>query len=226
MKVLGEYKIKYGDIHDVLIVFSPDSDSERRDMYRFRYVNYLKHGYIADNKKQLDVDEYDYFRDTFYINIYSNRERRVFGSLRIINTKPLPIEKDCFEFNAPLLVRLFSRHRILEIGRLIVEKYNQTEHLPRHMAMFILIDQILRFSRNKKIYFGYAFIKESLFNKLKDIKFPFFTIKPYRQKYIGGVLEKYFSQQDNKVVPVYFIYFFVRLYLWAYFLIFKKVIVK
>lgn len=222
MKILKEYHINYQDISDTLVVYSPTTQCEKNEMYKFRYINYLKKHYIDSNVMQMDIDEYDEQNNVCYINIISQRQNRIIGSLRIIYTDPLPIIKDCFDFNEPLIIKIFGNKRLLEVGRLIVDKYDYNKFLPRHLVMTLLINEVVSFATQRKILFGYAFIKMSLYKKLKSIIFPFFLIRNYKIKYKIGVLKKYFLQKEDTVIPIFFINIIVKIYLFFAFIKFKK----
>lgn len=224
MKIINKYRVTYKNIQDELIVYTPDNYSEKKDIFKFRYNIYFRNGYIEDNFGKVDVDEYDEKESTDHLAVLSVKRGAIIGYLRIINSKPLPIIKDCFNFQEPFLIKFFGGDSVCEISRLIVDKYGDKDFLPRHLIMFILIKNLLIYSRQNKKFFAYGFIKEKLFNKFRRIRLPFFKINKYKQKYSDGVLQKYFTQLDNPVVPVYFNYHIMKLYVAVYFLKFRNII--
>ncbi len=224
MKILNSYNICFKDIKDRLVVFSPDNELEKKQMFRFRYETYLAHGYINTNKLCEDMDEYDSYQNTYYINVLSEKQNRIIGSVRIIKTIPLPILKDGFDFVEPFIIRKFSNHKIVELSRLIIDAYDKNIYLPRHFILFVIILEINKLLKQQGINFAYSFIKKSLLFKLVKLNFPFFRIKKYNQKYNEGVLKKYFTQKENPVVPIYFFRCLVSLYVYLAFFKFKKYI--
>lgn len=223
MNILKKYSISYNNIQDDLVVFSPTSISEKREMFRFRYLKYLEHGYIDFENSKLDIDLYDN-TDTFYINVWSVKQERIIGTVRIIFAQPLPIFKDCFDFDEPFLAKIICNEQKAEIGRLIIDKYKQDLYLPSHFILMILIKEVLIITKKMNIKLVYSFVKLSLFNKLKNMYFPFFKIKKYTKKYKKGTLLKYFNQKDSPVVPIYFIRFVVNLYVFFAWFKFRKYI--
>lgn len=224
MIVKNRYKIRYGNINDELQVIFPESEEDKMIFYRFRYKVYFNNDYIEFNDDRIDKDTYDDLNQIFHIGIRSENQDRIIGYVRIITSNPLPIMKDCFDFKEPILIKFFSSKKLLEISRLIVDKYSNDYFLPRHLVMFLLIKEILLYARNNKIYFGYAFIKNKLMLKFKKMHFPFYKIKNYFQKYSSGPLIKYFNQSNNKVIPVYFSYHAMTIYIFFMQIKFNKYI--
>ncbi len=223
MNVLKKYNVVYENIRDILIVFSPTTEEEKNEMFKFRYHKYLDHDYISKNTSGLDNDEYDN-DGTIYINVFSKNQSRIIGTVRIIFSKPLPILKDCFNFKEPFFACIIGEKNKAEIGRLIIDKYSQKESLPRHFIMMIIIREVLSVTKKMNIRLVYSFIKLSLFLKLKKIYFPFFVIRNYQEKYTHGILIKYFEQKENPVIPVYFIRWMVNIYIFFALVKFKRYI--
>ena len=223
MEVIKRIKINVDCIQDTIVLYSPSSASEFEDMFRFRYDSYLRHEYILPNVREMDVDYYDKDKSFVeYINAWSQHRKSIVGSVRIIMCDPLPITKDCFNFKSPLFIKLFSRGRLLEVGRLVIEPYGPDIFLPRHLILFLLMKEITLFAKREKIRFAYAFVKKKFYSKLRKIYFPFFRIRKYEQKYSEGVLKPYFNQPSDPVYPVYFNYLLIRVYLFFVSLRFKR----
>ena len=172
----------------------------------------------------LDIDIYDKENGVIYINVFSVKLKKILGSVRIITRQNLPILKDCFNFKEPLSIKLFAKHNIAELSRLIIMPYTKNKFLPRHLILIIMIKEVLQILKDKKIFFVYAFIKSKLYFKFKKIKLPFYSIKNYNMKYNDGVLKEYFNQKNDPVLPVYFNYFFVKLFLVLTYVKIKKYI--
>jgi N-acyl-L-homoserine lactone synthetase len=192
----------------------PDRAEELEEMYKFRYSNYLKHDYIEENAGHRDIDEYDNGRSTYFIARIDNR---IIGTVRMIKDEFLPTEKDCFEFKEPAALKDISRNNRAELGRLIIEKYKENVFFPRHLILLGLINCIATYVKHKDFGGGYAFIKNSLKVKLDKLKFPFHTIKPFKQIYSQGVLKNYFSNQQDRVYPIYYLSDEVAMYLNGFF---------
>lgn len=224
MIVKNKYKIKYKNIEDELQVIFPESEDDKTIFYKFRYKKYFNNDYIEFNADGIDKDEYDNLNSIIHIGIKSRNHDKIIGYVRIIRSNPLPIIKDCFDFKEPIWIKFFSNKNLLEISRLIVDKYSDKYFLPRHFVMFLLIKEILLYARDNRIYFGYAFIKNKLMLKFKKIYFPFYKIKNYFQKYNNGPLARYFNQPNNEVIPVYFSYHIMKMYIFFIWIKFNKYI--
>lgn len=222
MKIINNYFLKNIGLDDKLTIYFPSSDEEKKEIFKFRYLHYLKHGYIDSNSFGLDSDEYDYYGNTITIVVKSESQQRIVACVRIIRENPLPIIKDCFDFKEPFCVKIFGSGRVFEVSRLIIDKYSEDYFLPRHLVLFIIIKEIFIFSKKNGYLFSYAFVKKKLFIKLKKIYFPLFKIHKYIIKYKSGILFKYFNQNDDPVIPVYFNLFFVGFYLLLFQFKYKK----
>lgn len=179
---------------------------EKEDMFRLRFDIYSKKGYIDPKAYPdgLEKDEYDIEDKSLYL-IAKIRDH-VVGTLRIIKDDPLPTERDCFDFDEPEdMVSIPSENRA-EMGRLIAKgsKVNG-EYIPRHLVMLGLFSVALDIFEREDVRGGYSFIKESLEVKLEKLGVPFYRIDNYESKYKEGVLEGYFNQENDKVIPMYFL---------------------
>lgn len=222
MRIINNYSLKNIGLEDKLIVYFPSDDQEKKEIFKFRYFHYFKNGYIDFNSSSIDFDKYDNCDSTVTIAVKSEKHQVVLACVRIIRVNPLPIIKDCFIFREPFFIKFFGQGKIFEVSRLIIDRYSKDYFLPRHLILFIIIKEIFFYSRNNRYLFSYAFIKRKLFIKLKKIYFPLFQIKNYTLKYKSGVLFKYFNQNGDPVIPVYFNLFFVGLYLLLFQFKYKK----
>lgn len=201
MKVLKTIDLKFkGELKSIFFGI-PEGD-ELKDMFKFRYANYLKKGYIESNNFGVEKDEYDDGRSFYFIAVIDSR---IIGSVRLIKDEYLPTEKECFDFSEPESMKKVSRDKRVEMGRLIVEKYSDDYQLPRHLVLLGLIFAVVSFCRQKNYTGGYAFIKNSLKIKLDNLKFPIHYIENFKQIYNEGVLKKYFSNHQDIVWPVYYL---------------------
>jgi N-acyl-L-homoserine lactone synthetase len=188
----------------------PELDEEIQEMYSFRYKSYLKHNYIDCNEDEKDIDEYDRGQSVYFV---AKIDGNIIGTVRLIKEKYLPTEKDCFNFLEPKAMQLLPRENRGEVGRLIIEKYKDDIYLPRHLILIGLFYCVLLYSNQNGIRGGYSFIKNTLKIKLEKLKFPFCIIDEFKQIYGNGVLKKYFSNQDDKVWPIYYIVADIEKYL-------------
>lgn len=206
MKVMYELSVKDNKQNKTIYFGVPDSDQELQDMYQLRYAVYSSRGYIDSSlfPAQQEKDEYDLSGKCSYF--IAKVDNQIIGTVRLIKDRFLPTEKECFSFEEPLDIKKIPREDRAEIGRLIVSRNNNNKYLPRNIVMLFLIKCLTDFGISHKIDGGYAFIKEKLDSKLKKLKIPVHEIKNYKQIYQqGGILYNYFCQEDDKVIPIYFI---------------------
>ncbi len=182
----------------------PDSLKENEEMFRFRYSNYLRHGYIDSKtfKDHLDRDEYDLENKCVYF--IAKVEKKIIGTVRLIIADPLPTEKDCFSFSEPRIMTAVDRSKRAELSRLIVEEYLPDKHFPRHFIMLALLLCVTDYSKRSGLVAGYGFIKDKLKNKLEKIKIPIHFIKEFKQIYSSNILRGYFNDKLNPVWPIFY----------------------
>ena len=205
MKLLKTFNLPLSDGSIKSIEFGhPETAKEKREMYHFRYENYLRHNYIDKNrlKDELDQDEYDLANKCVYF--VAKVDGQVIGTVRLIIDDPLPTEKDCFLFTEPEKMKLVDRHKRAELSRLIVDRYMPDKHFPRHFIMLGLLFCIIEYSNKNGLIAGYGFIKDSLKKKLIKIKMPVHFIDEFKQVYGDGILRNYFSDEKNPVWPIYY----------------------
>lgn len=194
-----------------LIFGLPDNKNEFDEMFKFRYRNYLKHNYIEHNITEKDIDEYDYNNKCYYF--IAKIDNRIIGCVRLIRDYYLPTEKECFKFMEPQQMKAISRDSRTEISRLIVEQFSKDMSLPRHLVLLGLIKVICDYGEEKKLFGGYSFIKKTLEIKLDRLKFSYHKIKNYKQIYNGTILKKYFNDFKNSVIPIYYFFHEVKIYI-------------
>jgi len=187
------------------------TDAEIKEVFKLRYQVYSERDYIEVSKypNQLETDEYDLSGKSHYFTaiIEENNYCKIIGCIRVIVDDPLPTELD-FEFSEPAEMRSIPRDRRFEIGRFIIipPDKNNGKYLPRGVVRLFLLDLIGDYGIKHNLIGGYAFIKQTLDQKLKKFGFPVGYIKAYRQVYPeNGVLYKYFTQKNDPVIPIYFI---------------------
>lgn len=200
----------------------PNNILELDEMYRFRYRIYLENNYISPNNSKKDIDRYDKNKSIYFIATVDNR---IIGSARLIKDYYLPTEKDCFHFEEPLDMKHIPRDQRVEVSRLIVEKYDKEVYFPRHLVMLGLFYTIMQYAKRNGFRAGYSFIKESLVKKLDKMQFPYHKIEKFTQVYKSGTLQKYFNDEKNPVIPIYYMIDEIAEYLDGIFnnkLLFKK----
>jgi len=173
---------------------------EIEEIARLRARVYSRKGYFSE-PKEIDEDEFDRDPNTLYF--YAKYNGSIIGSLRVIRSSILPIER-FFHFSEPEKMKVVPRDKRCEVSRLVVERPDG-ESFPRNLVMIFLLLRLTRFAQRNQLMAGYSFIKESLQRKLDKVKAPFYRIADYKQDYpAGGVLFKYFNDPSDKVLPVYF----------------------
>lgn len=206
MKTLNTLKLKLNGDSKTIYFGIPDTEEEEEKMFRLRYNAYSLRGYINPSKYKdgIETDEYD--KDNKSIYFIAKVDDKVTGTVRIIKDNYLPTEKECFEFNEPEEIKKIERNNRGELGRLIVIPYEEGKYFPRNIILLFLVKSLIDYGLQHDIRGGYAFIKESLKKKLEKLKFPIHYIFPYKQIYpAGGILYGYFTQKDNRVIPIYFL---------------------
>lgn len=170
------------------------------EIFKIRARVYSKRGYFKE-KKELDQDEYDQDKNTVYF--CAKYKDKVIGALRIIKRDILPTEQ-YFEFIEPEEISRFQRDERCEISRLVVERQEES-FIPRNLIMLFMLFRLIKYADKHGLKCGYSFIKESLFDKLSKIHFPFHSIEKYSQRYPDdGVLYNYFNDPADRVSPIFF----------------------
>lgn len=201
MKVINEIELKVKGKKKSIYFGIPEGD-EIDLMYQFRYRIYFNHGYINQHESGKDVDEYDKGKSVYFI---AKIDDRIIGTVRLIHDDYLPTEKDCFEFEEPKVIKNISRIHRVELGRLIVERYQDNNFLPRNLVMLGLFFSVVEYSKSNNFIAGYSFIKDTLKIKLDTLKIPYHPIEEFKIIYSKGILEKYFNDSVNKVRPIYYL---------------------
>jgi hypothetical protein len=127
---------------------------------------------------------------------------RLLGSLRLIQSAALPID-DCFTFNLPKKAREFDR---AEISRLVVERNHPVDDfIPRNLIMLLLIKSVVSYAKQNDLGLGVAYVKQSLLQKLRLLRFPIHLLKEYKCIYPkNGPMIKYFSDNKDPARPAFF----------------------
>lgn len=214
MKVLKEVQVKLNNVNKIIYFGIPTNSNELEEMFRLRYEEYSKRGYI---KKELfpsktEQDRHDKENKcSYFIAIIDNK---IIGTARLVKNYYLPTEKDCFNFNEPETIKAMPREKRGEIGRLISERYNiDGKFFPRYLIMLGIIEDIVNFALKEDLIGGYSFVKKSLEAKFKKIGLPFHRIKSFTQIYSGEHLEGYFNDKKDPVIPIYYLREEVKEYL-------------
>ena len=205
MKVLRRIKTTSKGEEYSLSFGIPDTDEELKEMFRLRYKVYVSetgYGQKEFFPEEKEYDEYDLKKKCQYF--LATLGKKVVGTSRLVITTPLPVKKDYLEFQEPQAMKKIPCNQVVEVSRLISRPHKFV--FPRFLIMLGLFDSMLQFSRNNNFRAGYAVIDQPLMNKLKKIKFPFYSIEDFRikkssltQKFPG-----YFSSRNK----LYLIYFF------------------
>ncbi len=204
MEILWKIRVPVEDGKEKIVFGIPTTEAELSAMFAMRYKVYSERGYIERNHQESDKDQYDDDSHTTYF--IAKISDRIVGSVRMIRTAKLPIEKDCFSFREPEQIQSIPRDKRIELGRLIATPYNQEQNIyfPRHAVMLGLFISMLRFARGEKIQGGYAFVKKGLYTKLQRVHMPIYAITSAKKIYGDGILYKYFYEGEE-VIPLFFL---------------------
>lgn len=188
-----------------VVIGHPDNSGEMKAMHKFRYDNYLRHGYVSADALPdgLDIDEYDSGKKCVYF--VAQVDDRIIGCVRLILADPLPTIKDCFDFKEPEIIKKIPAKKRGEVSRLIVEDYGGGKHFPRHIIMLSLMSVLVDYCLGRNIVGGYGFIKDKLKKKLEKIKIPLVFIKDFKQKYDLPLLKGYFNDPNDPAWPIYYL---------------------
>ena len=188
-----------------VLIGHPDNGREMKMMQKFRYDNYLSHGYISADALPggLDIDEYDNEKKCVYF--IAQVDNRIIGCVRLILADPLPTIKDCFDFKEPEVIKNIPAKKRGEVSRLIVEDYGGGKHFPRHVIMMGMMSVLVDYCLSHGIVGGYGFIKDKLKKKLEKIKMPLVFIKDFKQKYDLPLLHGYFNDPNDPAWPIYYL---------------------
>lgn len=196
----------------------PDNNEELTKMFKLRFEIYSKNNYIDPSKypNQLEIDDYDKNNKCIYFIAKINDE--IIGSTRAIIDDPLPTQL-YFDFQEPDIISKIPSGKRAEVSRLIVKPYKiNNKHLPRHLVTLFIIKSLIDYGLKNNFLGGYSFITQSLYKKFKLLSFPIYKINNYTQKYPDdGVLYRYFNNQQNPIIPVYYVIAEINKYLDIFF---------
>jgi len=204
METLWKIRVPVEDGKEKILFGIPTTQNELNDMFALRYSVYSERGYIEPNEQRSDRDEYDDDKHTQYF--IAKIGEHIVGTVRMIRTTQLPLEKDCYTFDEPEAIRSIPRDKRIEIGRLVSTPLNAEEgiYFPRHVVMLGLLISMIRFAQGEGLQGGYAFVKKGLYTKLHRVRIPVHPIVPAEKIYGKGILHKYFYEGED-VVPLFFL---------------------
>ncbi len=206
MNIINELQLKIGSKEKIIYFGTPDNKKELDEMFRLRYAVYSSKNYLNPNGQldSLDKDEYDLKNKCNYFA--AKIDNKIIGTIRLIQDKFLPTEKECFKFEEPEPIKKIPREKRGELSRLIIIPYSKKQYLPRNLVFLFLMDCVVKFFLQNNILGGYSFITNKLYNKIKKLKIPIHIITSYKQIYPkDGLLYPYFNQQNNSIIPVYYL---------------------
>ncbi len=210
MKILNSITIPFKEKNVEVDFGIAENEQEKNDMFKLRYKVYVeKKKYIPASfyKNDLEVDEYDKENKSIYF-IAKDIEGKVIGTLRVINTDPLPTLKDYFKFEEPPEIKKLQPSQKIEIGRFISTGKAEEKYLPRHIIPIGLITAIVKAAPIYEWQGGYGSLKKNFYDKLRKIYFPLYLIKEHQLIFnaqeSSDPLKNFFTE-DDPVVPTYFI---------------------
>lgn len=166
---------------------------------------YLARGYFSKEfeEKNYDLDVFD--KDGASIHIGAvHEDGRLLGSVRVIHTDPLPIE-NFFSFTKPTEVADISPERKCEMSRLVVERSEKDDHIPRNILMLFMAYIAQQVAKDHGCEVVYAYIKRRLVDKLSLLKAPFKEIGEFVCEYPqrGSMAPYFYGQPEDPVIPMY-----------------------
>ncbi len=208
MKVSTSLTLEIKNKEHILTFGIADQKQEQESVHRLRYQIYLKKEYI-DQKDFPDESEKDSFdEDGSCIYFIACVNKKIFGTIRLIKTNPLPTEK-FFKFDEPDQIKELKKSgSIAELSRFVIKPTHEEigEFLPRNLTMLFILDSLMKYSEENNIQGGYFFLKNSLETKMEKLKFPLHPINNYALLYPKNAkLSKYFYQPTDTVAPFYFL---------------------
>ena len=131
---------------------------------------------------------------------------RLLGSVRIIRSHSLPIEKS-FSYQLPPEVQHIDSDATVELSRLVIERTPADEDVPRNIVMLFLADIGLLEAQTKGSRLGVMYLKNKLLNKMRLLRLPIRTLQTFTCTYPqdGPMAPYFFNQPDNLVTPGYFV---------------------
>ncbi len=181
-----------------------DSKSEMSDVFKQRCRVYSKYGYIdsADCVDGLDSDEFD--EHSVHIVAY-NKDKRLLGSVRMINSTKLPIQT-FFDFGVNSNFPEIPRGKLVELSRIVVCRRDSDSYIPRNILIVFMSKILVDVAIKNDFRIGLAYLKESLLKKILMLKMPVTVITDYKCIYPeGGFMSKYFYKDRDSVTPAFFI---------------------
>lgn len=208
MKTIYELQLKVNNEDKIINFGIPDNPDEIEKMHRLRFNSYSYRGYIDPKLFPDGIEKDEYDKNEKCIHFIAKLNDKILGTVRLIKDEYLPTEKECFKFGEPEEMKKIPRNQRAELGRLVIipPDKDRNIYLPRNLIMLFLINTLVTWGIENNILAGYAFIKEKLKIKLNKLKAPIHLIKDYTQIYPeDGIIYGYFSQEDDKAIPIYFI---------------------
>jgi len=207
MKILRIIKTKFNKEDHSLEFGIALSEKELEEMFRLRYKVYVSELGYGNEKffsEEKEYDEYDSGGKCVYFLAALDKE--IIGTARLVLDDPLPVEKDYFLFQEPLVIKGIPKNKIAEVSRVISRPSKFL--FPRHFVILGLFDSMLQYCLENDIEVGYAAIEEPFKLKLEKLKIPFYLIENFSVKK-SALTERfpgYFDQQINKLYGEPFYY--------------------
>ncbi|MDP2705464.1 MAG: GNAT family N-acyltransferase [bacterium] len=207
MKIYKKLKLAIKEGEKEVIFGETETVDELKQVYEFRFKEYSRKGYIIPSQfpDNQESDEYDKSRKCkYFVAIVDNK---IIGTVRLIITDPLPTES-VYHFIEPVEMLKIPRDRRGELGRLIIVPLDREKkiYLPRGLVLLMMLDMLADYGTRNNIQGGYAFIKKSLEQKMKLLRFPFNPIKKF--EYIDlatNTIRNYFHQPNDPALPIFYL---------------------
>ncbi len=204
MNTLSKLHLSLGGKKIVVEFGIPKGKKDFDDMFELRQQVYSEKKYFHDsfleNKK--DFDDYDRPKNCVYF--IARAGGKMVGTVRLVQDDPLPTER-FFDFAPPRKIRKYKSREKAELSRLVIIKHSSFVYFPRNIILLFFISVLVKYAKQNNIINGYAFLKKGIRMKLKKLKVPIHLIRKYKQRYPDrGMLERYFNERNDKVIPMFF----------------------
>ena len=193
-----------GDANPITIGTVDDDPHLLAQVFEQRQRVYHKYGYIHKDYISGTSDQDEFDNPGLSTHIAALRGDRLIGSIRLIHTDPLPIER-FFTFEKPDDVGKFTTKEECELSRLVIERTDDDRVIPRNILMLFMANIAHEVAQEHGYKVVYAYVKKRLLKKLNLLRSPFKEIDTYMCTYPqDGFMAPYFyEQEDDPVIPAY-----------------------
>jgi len=189
---------------DETVLFGIATSEDREQIFSLRYKIYSKYGYLNEEfyPEKREHDSFDEDGSSRYL--VAKVGERIIGCIRLIQSDILPIEKN-YNFEPPTEVASRERKEIVELGRLVIDRYSDTEYFPRNIILLFLVATIVHYCKENGTTIAYSFLKKRLIKKLNALHLPYTLIEPFTLLYPKNApMTPYFYNEEDPAFPAFF----------------------